>query len=83
MLYLSCTLLGSRFLDMTMFDLHFLYLAGPYPWNVGDVWFIFLLYMLALCMMYVCVYLCVCVCVYIYIRLFMGGHALCMIDSHG
>ena len=81
MLYLSCTLLGPCSLDMTMFDLHFSYLVGPYPWNVGDVWFIFLLCMLALCIMYVCVYLCVCV--YIYIRLFMSGHALCMMDSHG
>ena len=80
MLYLSCTLLGSRFLDMTMFDLHFLYLAGPYRWNVGDVWFIFLLYMLALCMMYVCVYFCVCVCVYIYIYPLVYGWPCTLYD---
>ena len=42
--------------------LHFLYLDGPYLWNVGNVCFTFLLCVIALCMMYVCV------CVYICLR---------------
>ena len=37
--------------------LHFLYLAGPYPWNVGNVWFTFTLCVITLCMMYVYLYL--------------------------
>ena len=56
-LYLSCTLLGLRTLGMIMFDLHFLYLAGPYPWDIGNVCFTFLFYVLALCMMYVYLYM--------------------------
>ena len=36
-LYLSCTLLGPYSLGMAMFVLHFLYLIGPYPWDVGNV----------------------------------------------
>ena len=68
--YLSCTLLGPHSLGMTMFDLLFLYLVGPYLWNVGDVWFNFLLCVLVLCM------------IYIYVCLFKDGHALCMMDSH-
>ena len=37
--------------------LHFLYLTRPYPWNVGNVYFTFLLCVTALCMIYV--YMCV------------------------
>jgi len=50
--YLSCTLFRPFSLGMTVSDLSFLYLAGPYPWNTGDVWFIFLLWVLALWMIY-------------------------------
>ena len=51
-------------LGMAMSVLHFLYLTGPCPWNVGNVCFNFLLYVIALCMMYVCVciYICLRVC---------------------
>ena len=55
--YFSCSLLGPRSLGMTMSVLHFLYLTWPYPWNVCNVWFTFLLYVIALCMMYVYLYL--------------------------
>ena len=51
--YLSCTLLGPHSLGMTMSDLLFLYLVGPYLWNIGDVWFNFLLCVLVLCMIYI------------------------------
>ena len=53
----SCSLLGPHSLGMAMFVLHFLYLAGPYPWKVDNVWFTFLLCVVALCMMYVYLYL--------------------------
>ena len=59
----SCSLLGSHSLGMTMSVLHFLYVAWPYPWNVGNVCFTFLLCVIVLYMMYVCMYICVCVCV--------------------
>ena len=68
-----CSLLGLRSLGEAMSVLYFLYLVGPYPWNVGNVCFAFLLCVIALCMMYV--YVCVCVC------LFMDDCALCMMDS--
>jgi len=42
---------------MAMSILHLLYFAGPYPWNVGNVYFTFLLYVIALCMMYVYIYM--------------------------
>ena len=48
---------GLASLGMAMSILHFLYLARPYPWNVGNVWFTFLLYVVALCMMYVYLYM--------------------------
>ena len=53
----SRSLLGQHSLGMAMFVLHFLYLAGPYPWKVDNVWFTFLLCVVALCMMYVYLYL--------------------------
>ena len=56
-LYFSYSFLGSHSLGMTMSILHFLYLARPYPWNFGNVWFSFPLCVLALCMMYVYLYL--------------------------
>ena len=65
-IYLSCTLLGPRSQGMAMPDLLFLYLAWPYPWNIGNVWFTFLLRVFALCMIYICVYVCVCVCVCVF-----------------
>ena len=37
--------------------LHFLYFAGPYPWNVGNVYFTFMLCVITLCMMYVYIYI--------------------------
>ena len=60
-LYFSCPLLGPRSLGMAMFVLQFLYLSGPYSWNVGNVCFTFLLCVIALCMMYVYIYACTCV----------------------
>ena len=48
---------------MAMSILHFLYLARPYPWDVGNVCLSFLLCVIALCMMYVYICVCVCVCV--------------------
>ena len=71
----SYSLLGSCSLSMTMFDLRFLYLSRPYPWNVGNVWFTFLLYVIALCMMHIYIY--------IYLCVWVGDCALCMMDSHG
>ena len=68
-------------LGMVMSVLHFLYLVGSYPWNVDNVCFTFLLYVIALCMMYV--YVCVYIYIYIYICVYMGDHALCMMDSRG
>ena len=56
-LHLSCTLLGLLSLGMAMSDLYFLYLARPHPWDVGNVCFTFLLYVIALCKIYVCVYI--------------------------
>ena len=76
-LYLSYTLLRLRSLGIVMYVLHFLYLVGPYTWNVGNVCFIFLLYdsiMHDVCM---------CVCVYIYAFVCVGDRALCMMESHG
>ena len=77
----SYSLLGPRFLGMTMSVLHFLYLARPYPSNVGKVYFIFLLCVIALCMMYVC--MCIYIYIYIYASMCAGDHALCMMNSHG
>ena len=57
LLYHSCTLLGPRSLGMAMSNLLFLYLAGPYPWNVNNVRFLFLHYVLALCMIYIYIYI--------------------------
>ena len=67
---------------MVMYVLHFMYLTGPYPWNVGNVCLTFP----ALCDSIVHD---VCVCVYIYIylciyaRMCVGDCALCTMDSHG
>ena len=62
----SYSMLRPHSLGMAMSVLHFLYLAGSYPWNIGNVWFTFLLCVIALCMMYVCmyvyIYICLCVC---------------------
>ena len=73
--YFSYSLLGPRSLGMRMSVLHFLYLAGPYPWSVGNISFTFLLCMIALCMMYMYIYIYACMCV--------GDRALCMMDSYG
>ena len=43
--------------------LHFLYFAEPYPWNVGNVYFTFMLCVITLCMMYVYIY------IYIWLRM--------------
>ena len=49
---------------MAMSDLSFLYLARPYPWNVGNVWFLFPA-------LYACivhdVYVCVCVFAFLWV----------------
>ena len=58
----SYSLLRSCSLSMAMSILHFLYFAGPYPWNVGNVWFTFPLCFIALCMMCMCIYICLHVC---------------------
>ena len=58
---------------MVMSVLHFLYLVGPYSWNVGNVCFTFPLYVKALCMIYVYIYAYVCV----------GDRALCMMGFYG
>ena len=50
-------MLGPHSLGMEIFVLHFLYLAGPYPWDVDNVCFTFPLYVIALCMMYVYLYM--------------------------
>ena len=63
-------------MGMAMFVLHFSYLTRPYPWNVGNICFTFLLYVIALCVMYVCMY--VCIYVYIYVCACVGDRALCM-----
>ena len=57
----------------------FLYLVGPYTWNVGNVCFTFLLCVIALCMMYICIY----IYIYIYACVCVGDHALYMMDSRG
>jgi len=57
---------------MTMSVLYFLYLIGPYTWNVGNVYFTFLLCVIALRMMYVYLYILVC-----------GDRALCIMESCG
>ena len=59
-LYHSCTLFGLRSLGMAMSVLYFLYLAWPYPWDVGNVCFTFLLYVITLYMMYVYLYMLMC-----------------------
>ena len=56
-LYLSCALLGPLSLGVAMSDLHFLYLAGSFSWNVDHVCFTFLLCVIALLMMYVFIYM--------------------------
>ena len=56
----------------------FLIFHVPYwaiPWNVGNVYFIFQLCVLASCMMYVCV------CVYIYIYLLVYGWSCTLYDG--
>ena len=58
---LPCSLLRPRSLGMAMSVLHFQYLVGPYPQDVGNVYFIFLLRVIALCMMHVYIYACMCV----------------------
>ena len=55
-LYFSCSLLEPHSLGMAMYVLYFLYLVGPYPWNVGNIWFTFPLCVVALCIMYVYLY---------------------------
>ena len=50
-------MLGPHSLGMEIFVLHFLYFAGPYPWDVDNVCFTFPLYVIALCMMYVYLYM--------------------------
>ena len=66
--YFSYLLLRPRSLGMAMSVLHFLYLAGPYPRNFGNVWFTF-----SVCVIALYIYACVCV----------GDCALCMTDTHG
>ena len=61
-----------------MFVLHFLDLARPYSWNVGNVCITFP----ALCDSIVHD-VCVCVYIYIYAYVCVGDRALCMIDSYG
>ena len=61
-LYISYTLLGPCSLGMAMSILYFLYLTGPYPWDVGNVCFTFLLCVMALCKIYIYIYICLCVC---------------------
>ena len=56
-LLLFLLLLGLRSLGMAMFVLHFLYLARLYTWNVGNVWFTFLFYVIVFCMMNVYLYM--------------------------
>ena len=53
-------MLGPCSLGMTMSNLYFLYLARPYPWNVDNVYFTFLLCVIALCMMFLYLYMLVC-----------------------
>ena len=66
-LLFSCILLGPHFLGMAMSILLFLYLAGPYPCNISNV---YLLSCSVLCIMCVsnllsCSVLCImCVCVW-------------------
>ena len=55
--YFSYLLLRPRSLGMAMFVLHFLYLAGPYPRNFGNVWFTF-----SVCVIALYIYICLCVC---------------------
>ena len=71
--WFSYSLLGSCSLSMTMFDLRFLYLSRPYPWNVGNVWFTFLLYVIALCMMHIYIY--------IYLPMCVGGWLCTLYDG--
>ena len=66
--YHLCTLLGLCSLGMTMSDLLFLYLVGPYPWDVGNDWFIFFFCVLALCMLDIYIY------IYIYIYIHIHTH---------
>ena len=65
-------------MGIVMLVLHFLYLVRPYPWNIANLWFIFQLCVIALCMMHV-------IYIYIYISAYMcmGDCALCMMDSSG
>ena len=58
--YHSCTLFGMHSLGMAMSVLYFLYLAWPYPWDIGNVCFTFLLCVITLYMMYVYLYMLVC-----------------------
>ena len=76
-LLFSYSLLRPCSLGMAMSILHFLYFAGPYPWNVGNVLFTFLLCVIALCIMYVYIY------IYIYAYMCVDDCALCMMDSRG
>ena len=74
-LLFSYSLLRPCSLGMAMSILHFLYFAGPYPWNVGNVWFTFLLCVIALCIMYVYIY------IYIYICLHVCGWLCTLYDG--
>ena len=90
-LLFSYFLLVPHSLGMAMSVLHFLYLVGPYPWNIGNVWFIFLLYVIALCMMHVYIHTYIHTYIHIYIYIYInmsaclcvGDCALCMMDSCG
>ena len=59
----------ATFLGMAMSDLHFSHtLLGPYPWDVGNDWFIF-----SLCVSCI-VHVCVCVSIYIYIYIYIFAY---------
>ena len=66
-LLFSYFLLGPFYLGMAMSVLHFLYLAGQYPWNIGNVWFIFSLNVIALCMMHVYIHTYIYICLLVYV----------------
>ena len=84
-LLFSYFLLVPHSLGMAMSVLHFLYLVGPYPWNIGNVWFIFLLYVIALCTMHVYIHTYIHTYIYIYIYkyvcLFMYGWLCTLYDG--
>ena len=55
--FISYSLLRPCSLGMAMSILHFPHLTGPYPWNVGNVYFTLLLCVIVLCMMHVYIYI--------------------------